>query len=183
MRLKDSINEERSTAAECRALFLQEAAQFRLLCDILTADEQRSRSSFDDAAHRSMESAAGVFREYILPWTRRMVIKACIRAMWTEIQNLARRFSPAMAPAFPDRVRPEPAYQVTLKALKGELVYLDALSRFVFVMRVLENYSRRETALLLGIDEITCAAALSSTRRLIPEHLNSSMTAQSATTA
>lgn len=183
MRLRSDINEERSTAAECHALFMHEAAQFRLLCDILTADEQLSRSSFDDAAHRSMESAAGVFREYILPWTRRMVIKSCIRVMWTEIQNKARRSSSVITQALPDRVGSEPICQVTLKALKGELVHLDALSRFVFVMRVLENYSRRETALLLGIDEITCAAALSSTRSLMLQHVTSSMAVQSATTA
>lgn len=182
MRVKSAINEERFTAAECRALFMHEAAQLRLLCDVLTADEQRSRSSFDDAARRSMESAAGVFREYMLSWMRRMVIKSCIRVMWTEIHNLARRFSPLATAALPDLVASGPACQMTLKRFKSELVCLDALSRFVFVMRVLENYSRRETALLLGIDEITCAAALSSWGNLMLQQ-DTSMKSRPATTA
>jgi DNA-directed RNA polymerase specialized sigma24 family protein len=40
--------------------------------------------------------------------------------------------------------------------LQEQLLELDPLSRFVFVLRALEGYSRRETSLLLNIDDRTC---------------------------
>ena len=41
-------------------------------------------------------------------------------------------------------------------AFQEQLLQLDVLSRFVFVLRALEGYSRRETSLLLKIDDRSC---------------------------
>jgi DNA-directed RNA polymerase specialized sigma24 family protein len=41
-------------------------------------------------------------------------------------------------------------------ALQQRLLHLDPLPRFVFVLRALEGYSRRETALLLEIGDRVC---------------------------
>lgn len=40
--------------------------------------------------------------------------------------------------------------------LQKKLLELDPLPRFVFVLRAIEEYSRRDTALLLDIDDRTC---------------------------
>ena len=42
------------------------------------------------------------------------------------------------------------------EVLQQRLLHLDPLPRFVFVLRALEGYSRRETALLLGIGDRAC---------------------------
>jgi DNA-directed RNA polymerase specialized sigma24 family protein len=39
---------------------------------------------------------------------------------------------------------------------QGRLLEQDVLSRFVFVLRALEGYSRRETSLMLDIDDRSC---------------------------
>ncbi|MGE5321420.1 MAG: hypothetical protein ACM3SW_01065 [Actinomycetota bacterium] len=163
-----AIQDERCTVKECLALFTGNADHLHLLCDILTFDPKQSQLSFDDALSRALEDAGGVFREYMLPWARRMVIKSCIRAMWTDIQNLARNVSRLRLP-LQELIAPGHLPQMTLKTLQSKLIPLDVLSRFVVVMRIVENYSRRETALLLGIDEDTCTATLSSSVAFIFE--------------
>jgi DNA-directed RNA polymerase specialized sigma24 family protein len=50
----------------------------------------------------------------------------------------------------------ELALSQSSETLQQRLLGLDPLPRFVFVLRALEGYSRRETALLLGIGDRTC---------------------------
>ena len=101
-----------------------------------------------------------VFREWINRWARRLIIKSCIVAMREDIQSLpqtASKYLPVPAPTSSAAlVHPE----LPLQSLHARLLRLDPLARFVVVLRMLEKYSRRETALLLGVDERICDVAL-----------------------
>jgi DNA-directed RNA polymerase specialized sigma24 family protein len=160
MRMRENIQGDRCNAEDYRGLFAREADQLHLLCNTLTGDESRSRLSFDDALNRSLESANGVFREWMPSWARRQVIKSCIRTMVSDIRSLARSFSPSRTnQSLLDSEISEQVCKMAPAVLQGKLLALDVLSRFVIVLRITENYSRRETALLLDVDEMTCASA------------------------
>lgn len=115
---------------------------------------------FAHALEASLESAGLVFREWLVKWARRLIVKACILEMSLEIQHAARDLALGRAKerlqqgGVLDRIP-----RATPAALQARILTLDALARFVVVLRDLEGYSRRETSLLLGVDETTCDLA------------------------
>lgn len=158
--MRENIQGDRCTPEDYRGLFTREADQLHLLCRALTGDDHRAQLSFQDALAQSLASANGVFREWMSSWARRQIIKSCIRTMATEIQSVARSFSPFTTyRSLSDAAASEQLRTMAPTLLEKKLLALDPLSRFVIVLRVLENYSRRETALLLDVDEMTCASA------------------------
>jgi DNA-directed RNA polymerase specialized sigma24 family protein len=160
MREQENIQSDRCTAEDFRGLFTREANQFHWLCRALAGDDHRAQLSFEDALEQSLASANGVFREWMSSWAHRQVIKSCIRTMATEIQSAARSFSPFTIHRYlADATASEQLRTMAPTVLEQKLLALDVLSRFVIVLRIQENYSRRETALLLDVDEMTCASA------------------------
>ncbi len=149
---------DRCTAEDYRELFASKEDEFEWLCYALTGNSRYADLSLDHAFEESLQSGTRVFREWMLSWARRLIIKSCIAAMDSEIQHVARDLSPGkiQLPAHrkqdPDQLR-----KMARDVLQKRLLALDVLSRFVVVLRTLEGYSRRETTLLLDVDEMTCA--------------------------
>lgn len=151
---------DRCTADDFKKLFASCTDQLQGLSYTLTGDPHRARVSFDHALQESLESANLVFREWMMQWARRLIVKACIAEMDSEIKRTARKLSLGINKGTLPR---SGAFDFlptnTPELFQEQLLTLDAVSRFVVVLRVLEGYSRRETALLLGIDEAICDAA------------------------
>lgn len=121
------------------AIFRNHLDSLYLLALILTGDELIAEkcflATFDSCAEQGL-----VFRESGLSSTRRNVIENAIRIML-----------PASGNPFPKCLAAKRnSLDLNEDALLKCLQYLPPFDRFVFVMSVLERYSDRECALLLG---------------------------------
>jgi hypothetical protein len=121
------------------AIFLQQLDRLYLLALILTGEESRAEECLLAALDSCVEGSL-VYKESAIAWSRRSVIKCAIRFV-------------APAPSSSSRsdlvVNPgdlRSGHGASLKSVRE----LNPFDRFVFVMSVLERYSDRECALLLG---------------------------------
>jgi DNA-directed RNA polymerase specialized sigma24 family protein len=149
----------RCTVDDLRDLIASSAEEFCWLSYTLTGEHARAQISLENAVDQLLNGTHLVFREWINRWARRLIIKSCIVTMREEIQSSAQsvsKSSPFLAPPS-SAVLALP--EVPLQSLQTFLLRLDPLARFVVVLRMLEKYSRRETALLLGVDERACDLA------------------------
>jgi len=149
-------NEERSSgratqhaSAEdfCR-VFHQDMDVLYWLALTLTSDESKAEQCFVDG----LEECAGansVFKEWARSWARRVVIKNAIRLM-----------SPRPDMAFaPPIVRQQEKPRTSAEVALAALAHLGLFQRFVYVMAVLEGYSDRDCASLLGCSSTDVAEA------------------------
>jgi hypothetical protein len=106
---------------------------------ILTGDELRAEecllTAFDSCEQRDL-----VFKESAVSWSRRTVIKTAIRSMSPAPFGTARHY------LLGHRSDLNFDQDVSIKCL----LELPAFDRFVYVVSVLEGYSDRDCALLLG---------------------------------
>jgi hypothetical protein len=128
-----------ATHSDFCAVFLQDLDRLCLLALILTGDELRVEGCLL-AALDSCEQRDRVFRQSAVSWCRRSVIKATIRSMSPAPWNSSRPYLVG------NRSDPGLDQDASLKCIQE----LPPFDRFVFVMSVLERYSDRECALLLG---------------------------------
>ena len=152
-----SIN-DRCTENDCRVVFKASAQDLRWLCYTLTGDEELTEKVLDAALEQSLKGATQVFRGWMLSWARRLIIKFCASTMRPWNSQLAQSAYP-LRPMAIDSQNSSHLMRVLnlpLDVLQQGLLRLDALSRFVFVLRALEGYSRRDTSLLLNIDDRAC---------------------------
>lgn len=156
--MKPKFRNEKGTAGECRALFASSKAELRWLCYTLTGDTELSDKAMDAALQQSLKGASQVFREWMSNWARRLIIKFCIAIVKPAEAPLVQSASPLFPVNFGevsmDNVRA--LLGLPPETLQQKLMQLDALSRFVFVLRALEGYKRRDTAVLLSIDDRAC---------------------------
>lgn len=147
------------TAADYRRLFVSSAEEFRWLSHTLTGEHARAEISLGNAFDQLLEDDSLVFREWITNWARRLIIKSCIATMREALRKSAQKLSrQQLVPAYSsDAALMLP--ELSPESLQACLLRLDLLSRFVLVLRMMEKYSRRETALLLEIDERICDVA------------------------
>lgn len=149
---------ERCTQRDYSRLFAGSAEPLQWLAFTLTGDEELSDRILAAGLEQSLKDAEHVFREWMVSWARRLIIKTCIHAMRPWTSDLAQAAYPLL-PVRLDAVsrdRLSGVLNLPSEALQQRLLELDVLSRFVFVLRALEGYSRRETSLLLNIDDRTC---------------------------
>jgi hypothetical protein len=106
---------------------------------ILTRDELGAEECLLAAFDSSVEGRP-VFKESAVVWSRRSVIKCAIQFMLPSLS------SPSRSNLVANRRDWSSELDVSLKSVQE----LRPLERFVFVMSVLESYSDRECALLLG---------------------------------
>jgi DNA-directed RNA polymerase specialized sigma24 family protein len=156
--MKSNLVNDRCSESDYQELFASSKGALRWLCYTLTGDEELSEKALDAALEQSLKGAGQVFREWMVSWARRLIIKFCIAT--------ARPTAPSMGThpyywqlADLGSVNPEQielALSLPSDVLQWKLLRLGALCRFVFVLRALEGYSRRDTALLLNIDDRAC---------------------------
>ena len=138
-RLNGKGRNDYATHSDFCAIFREQLDSLFLLALLLTGDEPNAEtcflSAFDSCAEESL-----VFKESAVRWSRRSVIKNAIRLMSPMPTAPAR-------PLFPDNHNnPNPDQEASLNRAQQ----LPPFDRFVFVMSVLEHYSDRDCALLLG---------------------------------
>ncbi|HEX7285226.1 MAG TPA: hypothetical protein VF532_03550 [Candidatus Angelobacter sp.] len=134
---KQKHRTEYATCRDFRQIFTQDMAGLHLLAFLLTADQAKAEQCFvaglDDAIKGNP-----VFREWARSWSKRAIVKRAIRMM---------------APA-PEDPRPATLEHDSVSGEHGSLVQavvaLASFQRFVFIMAVLEGYSVKDCALLLG---------------------------------
>lgn len=136
-----------ATAADFGRIFAEDMKNLYWLSFILTADPDKAERCFVSGLD---DCFAGnqVFKEWAGSWARRTIIKNAIRL-------ISPRFVPlSVAPgkAVSNRGnhaagdQAAPGHQQEISAVLD----LDAFDRFAFVMSVLEGFSDRDCALLLG---------------------------------
>jgi hypothetical protein len=132
---------EYATCKDFQQIFNEEMAGLHLLAYLLTGDPARAEQCFvaglDDSIHGNP-----VFKQWARAWSKRSIIQNAIKAMAPAGE---RGNGQPDAPANP-REGGEPE-------LVSLVVRWPALERFVFVMAVLEGYSIRECAALLGCSD------------------------------
>ena len=127
-----------ATHSDFCAIFRDHPERLYLLALILTADELIAEKCFLAAFDLCVERL--VFKESATAWSRRSVIKTAIKFM-----------SPAPGNrSYPDLVGNRRDLNLDPDAALKCVQELSLFDRFVFVISVLEHYSDRESALLLG---------------------------------
>lgn len=141
-----------------RKLFGSATAQLHWLCYTLTGDEELTSKVLDAALEQSLKGADAVFREWMLSWARRLTIKVCIAIVRPAALNITQRpyFSQLTTLGLVNSRDLGNVLAQPSEELQRNLLQLDPVSRFVFVLWALEGYSRRDTALLLDLDDRTC---------------------------
>ena len=151
------LQQDRCTQNDYVRLFTDTAEPLRWLCHTLTGDEELSERVLKAAFEQSLKGADCVFRDWMVRWARRLIVQACIALVrpagssCEECICLNHREDGSGTSAQLELALSQPS-----DALQRRLLHLDPLHRFVFVLRALEGYSRRETALLLEIGDRTC---------------------------
>ncbi len=150
-------------AEDCQSLFASSAERLRWLCYTLTADETLADQAFEAALEQSMKSASQVFQQWMATWARRQIIKSCIAIVRPASLRVERCSCSChgMELVSARGIQGATLPNLSAQALQRSLFRLDALSRFVFVLRALEGYSRRDTSLLLNLGDADCEAIYS----------------------
>jgi DNA-directed RNA polymerase specialized sigma24 family protein len=155
------LQQDRCTQNDYVRLFADSAEPLQWLCYTLTGDQELSEKVLAAALEQSLKGADRVFRDWMVSWARRLIVQACIR--------LVRPTGQSMDECLCRHGRNEDSISDLLEIalsqpseiLQQRLLNLDTLPRFVFVLRALEGYSRRDTALLLEIGDRTCESIYS----------------------
>lgn len=153
------LQQDRCTQNDYVRLFADSAEPLRWLCYSLTGDEELSEKVLNAAFKQSLKGADCVFRDWMVRWARRLIVQACIELMRPtgySLEECICMHSREDGAGLSDLL--ELALGQPSDALQQRLLHLDPLSRFVFVLRALEGYSRREAALLLEIGDRACEA-------------------------
>ena len=150
-----TLQQDRCTQNDYVRLFADSAEPLQWLCYTLTGDKELSEKVLSAALEQSLKGADRVFRDWMVSWARRLIIQACIRLMRPTGQSMEECFClHKREDGISDLL--EIALSQPSELLQQRLLNLDPLPRFVFVLRALEGYGRRDTALLLEIGDRTC---------------------------
>ena len=151
------LQQDRCAQNDYVRLFADSAEPLRWLCYTLTGDEELSEKVLKAAFEQSLKGADCVFRDWMVSWARRLIVQACITLMrprGSSLEECVCTHARQDGDGISDQL--ELAFSQPSDALQQRLLHLDPLPRFVFVLRALEGYSRRETALLLAISDRAC---------------------------
>jgi DNA-directed RNA polymerase specialized sigma24 family protein len=151
------LQQDRCTQNDYVSLFADSAEPLRWLCNTLTGDEELSEKVLRAAFEQALKGADRVFRNWMVSWARRLIIQGCIAL----VRPTAHCMEEGVCMDTRDNgseisEKVELALGQPSDALQQRLLHLDPLPRFVFLLRALEGYSRRETALLLEIGDRAC---------------------------
>lgn len=128
---------EYATCKDFQQIFNEEMAGLHLLAYLLTADQVKAEQCFvaglDDSIHGNL-----VFKQWARAWSKRAIIQNAIKSMSPTARGPAAAINP------PSNGTPP---------LVALVMQWAAFERFVFVMAVLEGYSIRECAAMLGCSD------------------------------
>jgi DNA-directed RNA polymerase specialized sigma24 family protein len=127
-----------ATPRDFCAIFTENTDSLYSLALVLTVNHETAQQCFL-AALEDCQTSSGVFREWAGSWSRRAIIKNAIRLSGDARKNNNGAREPGREAIAED-----------ISAAARFLVELRPLDRFAFVLSVLEGYSLRESAALLG---------------------------------
>jgi DNA-directed RNA polymerase specialized sigma24 family protein len=143
---KTSSRGEYASKEEFVRVFESERADLQRLALLLTADSDSAKRCLIRAFRECMASSS-VSKEWVLSWTRRMVIRNAISLVMglggQSLVNTNDETDDGLAAFSPDD-------SVGAIAEAESILGLPELERFVFIICVLERYSIHDCALLLG---------------------------------
>ncbi len=156
--MNSRLLQDRCATSDCVELFTNSAHPLQWLCSTLTGDKALSDRVVEAALEQSLKGADRVFREWMVSWARRLIIKACAEIVKPRLSAASDEFQQMfpMRPQAIDRDRVEALVNVPSSILQSWLLQLEPLCRFVFVLRAIEGYTRRDTSLLLNADDSLC---------------------------
>ena len=131
-----------ATIADFSRVFIEEMADLHQLASLLTKDPEKAERCFVASLENTLE-AKHIFKRCALSWAKSMVIQNAIRALNPRPLERGSR-NPATNQAC-DAIRVSSVHFELHRVLE-----LEAFDRFVYVMSVLEGYSDKHCALLLG---------------------------------
>jgi DNA-directed RNA polymerase specialized sigma24 family protein len=161
---------EYATRSDFQEIFTEDMAGLHLLAFLLTADAKKAEQCFVAGLDESFRGNT-VFRQWARSWSKRAIIKNAIKMISPAPRRIGldvdagpdegeagRIVSSSVGPgaARNESLWNEDAPGTVLIAAASRL---DAFDRFVLVMTVLEDYSVRECAALLGCAAPQVAAA------------------------
>lgn len=127
-----------ASSADFCAIFDQNMDSLYSLALLLTGNDEKAQKAFLVALH-DCQTGSTVFPEWASSWSRRAVIKNAIRLLEPALRNLTDVLS-GETDAIAGDVHPE----------ARAVLDLGLFQRLVFVITILERYSIRECAALLG---------------------------------
>jgi len=121
------------------SVFERDMKSLYLLAFLLTGNHKESEQCFVSMVESSFRERV-VFKEWVLPWVKRGLIKNAIEIV---------------SPGSPRNDAKRDLWSAGQYAMQGEygigtVTKLAAFERFIFVMSILERYSNWECSLLLG---------------------------------
>jgi len=165
-RLKDEAGNDYATHSDFCGIFREHMVRLYLLAFILTGNERSAEKCFLDAFESCAQERL-VFRDRALYWSRRSIIKTAVR--------LASPVPPHASGL--DLVGKHTVFDLDQEISLNCVHKLPPGERFVFVMSVLERYSIRECAILLGCSDTDIVAAriralrqISKLKKSYPDH-------------
>jgi DNA-directed RNA polymerase specialized sigma24 family protein len=159
---KENRESQFATCKDFQKIFTEEMSSLHLLALLLTADELKAEECFVSGLEDSIQGNP-VFRQWARSWSKRAIIKNAIKALAPAVaangagHGDGPELNEIKAVAAANFKSGDAQKDSTLAAV----LELDTLSRVVFVMAVLENYSERESATLLGctVHDVVAAKA------------------------
>ena len=153
-----TLQQDRCTQNDYVRLFADSAESLKWLCYTLMDDKELSDKVLNAALEQCLRGAERVFRDWMVSWARRLIIKACAEILHPGTSAVACEAYPLLPMRLDaaNRIHLDQVLSLPSDLLQERLLELEPLCRFVFVLRVLEGYSRRETSLLLNIDDRVC---------------------------
>lgn len=147
---------------DIRAAFADYRDELMWLALFLTGDKRRAETCVVDACALATTNNA-VFRDWLLRWARRATIRSAIEMKRSCVAQVAAAYKPHACSHRKHVALSEQAIELLVAQSDVLVDQLDVLCRFVLIMRGLENYSARDSALLLGIggdslETVYCAA-------------------------
>ena len=135
-------------------------SKMRWLGWVLTGDEALTNSILVAAQAQTGLGRERGQHEVLATWARRLVIKDCVAALrpWASASEYG-ACSIERPLTHEDRELLTRAVESPSDSLRLWLQELCVLARFAFVLRAMERFSRKETALVLNISEEECDRA------------------------
>jgi DNA-directed RNA polymerase specialized sigma24 family protein len=147
--------DDHATIKDFRKTFIDNVDSLYLLSLLLTGDQEKAERCFVTGFQESA-SANKAFKQWAYAWAKRAIIQKAIRALQPRPDDAS---SKATNHFRADRKLPN-----AVNPHFNAVLALEDFDRFVFVMSVLERYSDRSCALLLGCSlrdvRVACTRAL-----------------------
>ncbi|HYG97563.1 MAG TPA: hypothetical protein VD837_00420 [Terriglobales bacterium] len=167
------VRSRHASPDEVRQAFSENDADLKWLALILTGNKESAEACVVNALALSTNHNQ-VFEEWLSHWAHRATIRCAIESQRVSIREARTRTCPhghhsSLSPLVKERIKTEPVTRA--------VIAMDVIARFALVLRGIEGYSSRESAVLLGINraefEAAYCSAIATIEQSMPEFAES----------